>query len=372
MTSVSAEQLTVMHIDTERGWRGGERQALWLASGLQRIGHRSLVAARPGNPLATRAAEQGLTVVPCAPASEADPLAAYMLRRTILAEKVDIVHAHTAHAVALASLSVLLTPAKMVLTRRVDFPLRRNLGTLWKYSRADGIIAISRAVADVLVKSGIDRSKIDVVPSGVDLNRAIQPASRDLLAALGIPNDAPFVILVAALVPHKDPVTFVRAVGVARKEIPSLHALIVGDGPMRDAVERAVAEGGLNDAVHFAGFREDADALIAAADIVALSSKEEGLGTVLMDALALGRPVAATAAGGIPEIICNGECGLLAPIGAAEALGAAFVRILRDPALAAQLVTGGRVQARQFSIERTAERTAAVYQRLLAIPARPA
>ena len=370
MTGGNSASLTVLHIDTERGWRGGERQALWLATGLERIGHRSLVAARPGDPLAIRAAENGLTVIPCAPVSEADALAAFMLRRIVIREGVQIVHAHTAHAVALASLTILLTPARMVLTRRVDFPLRRNIGTLWKYGRAHAIIAISRAVADVLVKSGIQRSRIEVVPSGVDLNRAIQPSSRDELAALGIPGDAPFVILVAALVPHKDPVTFVRAIAAARRKIPSLHGLIVGDGPLRSAVESAVTDNGLENAVHFAGFREDADALLAAADIVALSSREEGLGTVLMDALVLGRPVAATAAGGIPEIICNGSCGLLAPVGGAEALGEAFVRILRDPALTAQLIAGGREQARQFSIERTAERTAAVYERVLAAPAR--
>ncbi|MGI9078780.1 MAG: glycosyltransferase, partial [Gemmatimonadaceae bacterium] len=203
MTSGNSAPLTVLHIDTERGWRGGERQALWLATGLERLGHHSLVAARPGDPLAIRAARNGLRVIPCAPASEADALAAFMLRRTVTNEGVQIVHAHTAHAVALASLSILLTPAKMVGTRRVDFPLRRNLGTLWKYRRAHAIIAISRAVADVLAKSGIDRARIEVVSSGVDLNRAVQPASRDELAELGIPNDSPFAILVAALVPHK-------------------------------------------------------------------------------------------------------------------------------------------------------------------------
>jgi glycosyltransferase involved in cell wall biosynthesis len=356
---------TVLHVATERGWRGGERQVLWLADGLARRGHRSLVAARPRQPLALRAAEHGLTVVPCDPRFEADPAAVVRLRRVVGREGARIVHAHTGHAVTLAALAALGTPARMVLTRRVDFPLRRNLGTRWKYGRAAAVIAISRAVADVLVAGGVERERIRIVPSGVDLERRIEPASRDTLAALGVPAGAPLVVLVAALVGHKDPGTFVRAIGAARRSIPALHALMVGEGPLRGEVERATAELGLSSAVHLTGYREDADALLAAADVVALSSKEEGLGTVLVDALALGKPIAATAAGGIPEIVRPGVSGLLAPAGDAEALGAAIARILLDPALAAHLGAGARARAAEFSVDRTVERTLAVYEEVL-------
>src|SRR5438045_1970313 len=118
--------ITVLHVDTERGWRGGERQALWLAEGLVRLGHRSIVAARPGDELARRAERAGLPVVGCEPMAELDPFTATTLRRVIRHEGVDVVHAHTGHAVALAALAARGTGAKMVLTRRVDFPLRRN------------------------------------------------------------------------------------------------------------------------------------------------------------------------------------------------------------------------------------------------------
>src|SRR5690606_2343696 len=141
--AMTSRPLTVMHIDTERGWRGGERQTLWLAQRLARAGHRSLLVARPGQPLAERAAAAGWAVIPSTPGSELDIAAARWIRRAILVNEVDVVHAHTAHAVALAAMAARRTSARMVLTRRTTFPLRSNPFTRWKYRRAAAMIAIS-------------------------------------------------------------------------------------------------------------------------------------------------------------------------------------------------------------------------------------
>jgi L-malate glycosyltransferase len=359
------EPLRVLHVDTERGWRGGERQVFWLARALARQGHRSIVAARADEPLAQRATEAGLPVVHCNPITEFDPIAALALRRIVRREQIDVVHAHTGHAVTLAALAVLGTTAKMILTRRVDFKLRPNPGTRWKYGRADAIIAISEAVAAALVDSGIPRSAIEIIPSGIDLDRQIPPASAETLESLGVPRDAPLAVMVAALVGHKDPVTFVRAIAAARRAVPSMHALLVGVGPLRPDVEAAIAETGVGDVLHLTGYRTDADNLLAAADVFVLSSKEEGLGTVLLDALSLGKPVAACAAGGIPEIIQDGISGLLVPPRDGSALGKAVAAILGDSDLRARLVEGGRRRVLDSSVERTAEKTVAVYRRVL-------
>ena len=161
----------VLHVDTERGWRGGERQVLWLARLLDRDRYVSVIAARPGEPLAARARDAGIPVVATRPWAEFGLIAAFALRRTILQRRVRIVHAHTAHAAALAALATLGTPARLVITRRVDFPLRANPGSRWKYRRADGVIAISRAVADVLLAGGVIPSRVEVIPSG-EIGRA--------------------------------------------------------------------------------------------------------------------------------------------------------------------------------------------------------
>jgi len=351
-----------MHVDTERGWRGGERQTLWLARELARRGYASPVAARQGEPLAERAAAAGLEVVPCSPASELDPRAAWALRRAIRERAIDVVHAHTAHAVAVAAVATLGTRIPMVVARRVDFPLRDNPGTRWKYGRAAAIVAVSRAVANVLERGGIAANRIHVVPDGVDVHRTVTPATRETLETLGVPRDALVAVQVAQLVGHKDPLNFVRAMARARERVPSLHGLLVGDGPLRDAVEREIHALGLDAVVHLAGYRTDADALLAAADVATLSSREEGMGSVLLDALAFGVPIAATRAGGIPEVVVDGDSGLLAERENPTALGDAIASILTDSQLRARLRASSAARAGEFSVERMADRTISVYE----------
>ncbi len=358
--------IRVLHVDTERGWRGGERQALWLARELADRGHASVVAARRGEPMAARAADAGLPVVDCAPATELDPRAAWRLRREILTRRIDVVHAHTAHAVAVGAMATIGTRAALVVSRRVDFPLRANAGTRWKYGRAAVIVAVSNAVAEVLVAGGVARERIVVVPDGVDLRRAVEPASSDTLAACGVAPNSPLVVQVAQLVGHKDPVNFVRAMAYANRVAPGLQALLVGDGPLRDAVVGEVARLGLGDVVRVVGYRTDADALLAAATVACLSSREEGMGSVLLDAMAFGRPIAATRAGGIPEVVIDEETGLLAERENPEALGAAIVRLVTDRALAARFGEAGRRRVREFSVERMTDRMIEVYERVTA------
>src|SRR5262249_2490797 len=157
-------------------------------------------------------------------------------------ERIDLIHAHTAHAVTLGALATLGLGIPLVVARRVDFHLRRNAGTRWKYGRAAMVIAISRAVAEVLQSDGIDRERIEIVPDGPAIHRQIAPASPATLASLGLPAGAPLVVQVAQLVGHKDPVNFVRAIVAAHDRVPALHALVVGEGPLREAAERAMNE----------------------------------------------------------------------------------------------------------------------------------
>jgi len=181
-----------------------------------------------------------------------------------------------------------------------------------------------------------------------------------------VPAGAPLAVLVASLSAAKDPSTFVRAIDVARREVPALHALIVGDGPLRESLASEISALGLDRIVHLTGFRTDPEALEAAASVVVLTSRSlEGTPGVLLDALALGKPIVATNVGGVPEVIEDGVSGLIVPIGDADSLGHAIARVVREPALAAVLGAGARARAPMFSIENTVERTMDVYRELL-------
>jgi len=358
--------MRILHVDTERGWRGGERQALWLASELARRGHVSIVAARSGEQLAQRTSAAGLEVVSCSPRFEADVRAAMRLRRVIRNRRIDLVHTHTAHALGLAAIATVGSGVPVVAARRVDFHLRGNLGTRWKYGRAAAVIAISRAVANILAGDGIDPAKIAVVPDGTDIHRAITPASPATLQALGVKQGAPLIVQVAQLVPHKDPVNFVRAIAVAREHVPTIQALLVGEGELRMSVENTCRALGLTGVLHVVGYRNDADALLGAADVVVLSSREEGMGSVLLDALLLGKPIATTRAGGIPDVVVNDASGLLAPVGDSRSLGENISKLLNDRALAQRLGDAARARVAEFSVERMADRTLSVYDRVIA------
>lgn len=356
----------ILHIDTERGWRGGERQVLWLATELSRRGHTVLIAARAEEPLALRARESGIEVVPCAPVFEGDPVAALRLAAVVRGARMDIVHAHTAHAATLGALATLGARVPLVVARRVDFSLRRTVLTKWKYRRAAAVVAVSNAVARVVAAGGVDPARIVVVPDGTDVHRLITPATPETLSSLGLHSGQPLVVQVAQLVGHKDPLNFVNAIAVAREHVAGLQALLVGDGPLRADVARAARSLGLDGVLHLAGYRTDADALLAAADVAVLSSREEGMGSVLLDALLLGKPIAATQAGGIPEIITHGVNGLLAPVADSRALGTHIAQLLYDQPLANRLGAAARERVRDFSVEQMTDRTLAIYDRVMA------
>jgi len=181
--------------------------------------------------------------------------------------------------------------------------------------------------------------------------------------ALGLDPASPVAVMVSALVPpHKDPATFVRALAAARRGRPDLQGLIVGGGPLLSIASRMCRELGLEDAVRLAGHREDAERLLAAAAVAVLSSRDEGLGTTLMDAMLWGIPVVTTAAGGVPEVVRDGVDGLLSPPGDADALGRHLVVALNDTDLRARLVANARERVADFSAERMVDRTIEAYR----------
>ena len=186
-----------------------------------------------------------------------------------------------------------------------------------------------------------------------------------MLEALGVPMTALVVGTVAMLTDHKDHATLLSAAADVAARVPNAHFVIVGDGERRAALQAQASELGLLGRVVFTGFRQDLDRLIPAFDVFCLSSKMEGLGTSLLDAMCFARPVVATAAGGIPEAVEDGVTGRVVPIQDPEALAAALVGVLHDPEGRERLGRAGRGRFEsRFSDTRMVEATLAVYDEL--------
>jgi glycosyltransferase involved in cell wall biosynthesis len=194
--------------------------------------------------------------------------------------------------------------------------------------QVDHVIAVSEAVRDVLVANGVAVERISVVRDGVDPEevRADALVPFDIRGRLGLAPDTPTAVNVAALVDHKDHRTLIRAALTAAQS--NLHWVVAGDGELRPSLEREIAQLGLQDRVHFVGYVPHVAALIREATVFVMSSKSEGLGSAVLEALALEKPVIATCAGGLAEIL---PADALVPCNDPEALARAVVRAIDHP-----------------------------------------
>jgi glycosyltransferase involved in cell wall biosynthesis len=317
--------MRILQVDSGREWRGGQHQVWLLCRALARQnGIEQLLVTRLDGELARRAAADGVNVQGTAWEIGLDPRAWWNLRRAIASFQPDIIHVHDSHALTLAA--TVAMGRKLVATRRVDF----HVGRFGAWRRPDRIIAVSTAVKDVLVGDGIPPDAIVIVPDGIDPDavRAGATPPLGIRRQLGLSDTAPLAVNAAALVDHKDQRTLVRAADYARNLAPGLHWVIAGDGPLRAALNTEIARLDLGDRVHLLGYVDRIDALIAEANVFVMSSKQEGFGSVILNALALGRPVVATGAGGIPDVL---PAEALVPVGSAEALAHRVVAAVAKP-----------------------------------------
>ena len=360
-----------LHVDTARTWRGGQNQVLLTVNGLRSIGERAALVAHPHGELRRRAAE-GLELIPMAPRTEMDLTAAWRFSRVIKRLAPDVIHAHDPHGVAMASLALSLGSStaqgrapRLVASRRVDFHLKGNSLSRWKHRQVDCFIAASEAIRQILLHDGVEADRAVTVHEGIDVEHVVAADPVNVHEAFWLPHQAPVVGNVAALVPHKGQRYLIEAAHLVVQEIPDARFVILGEGELREQLERQVHDHHLEKHVLLPGFRTDVLGCIKGFDLFVMSSVTEGLGTSLLDAMACSRPIVATTAGGIPEVVEDGVNGLLVPPRDARALADALIRALRDASLRQRFGTAGlaRVKAR-FTVERMVEQTAAVYARV--------
>jgi len=337
---------------------------LYLAKGLR--DYDNIIACPPQSSLAHKARCTGLRVFPVKMCGEWDLLAAYRLKKIIVNNSVRIVHLHSSHAHALGLLAARSAGnCKVILSRRVDFHIRNNILSRAKYLNVDRVIAISERVKRVLVSDGVPEERVDVVYSGVDIERFQNVEGEYLVSEFGLDRNNLRIGNIAALAWHKDHRTLIKAARIVIDRFPQAIFLIVGEGSLRRELEILIKKSNLEKNVKLLGFRRDIPEILSILDLFVLSSSWEGLGTSLLDAFASRIPVVATNVGGIPEIVKDRENGILVPPANPGALAEAIIFFLRNRDLACEMAKKGfRLVREKFNIGRMVEETRKIYDRM--------
>ena len=351
----NSQPLRVLHLDSGREWRGGQRQVYLLARGQREHGHEPLVIAAPDSPLIRRLRSAGIAVAAVRMRGDWDLAAARRVRAVLRTWNADLVHAHDAraHAIALAALLGRKT-LPLIVTRRVPFVPRGRI----KYGRRVArFIAISGAVRDALVTGGVEANRIELVYSGVPRPTVTRP--RNWRVECRWPADSVVCGIVGAMTAEKGVATL-AAIGERLPAKTREHVRLVMLGGQAAGSQSI---GGID--AFRAGFVDEIHGAMAGLDVLLHPSSAEGLGTAVIDAMSLGVPPIAFRVGGLPELIEDGKSGLLAPAGDVAAFAAATDRLVSDPDLRAALATAGPTRAADFSVDRMIRGTQSVYDNVM-------
>jgi glycosyltransferase involved in cell wall biosynthesis len=317
-----------------------------------------------------KAREAGIDAFPIVMHGEVDLLASYRMRQLISEYDYDILHSHTSHAHTLAFLGSLGKGARRLVTRRVDFSIFRHsflhLSGLKYRFMAHHYIAISHKIKEVMVKDGIPPERIFVVHSGIDPARFESSVKDHLIGEFNLKDGEHVVVNVAHLAGHKGQKYLVQAIPMVLDRMPNVRFFIVGGGELLGELQALANSLGLNEALIFTGFRHDVGAFYEIADVVVTSSVQEGLGTAVLDALALGKPVVATNSGGIPEIVQDDQTGRLVPPADPAALAGGIIELLTNRKQAKRMATKGQMIVRKmFSVEAMVDANIEVYRQIV-------
>jgi glycosyltransferase involved in cell wall biosynthesis len=358
---------------------GTERHILDLAMALPATGVQATIACPAASPLAQRAEAANVPVVPVEKHGLVDVGAVRALRALMREGRVDLIHAHNGRTTLNSALAACLERgfpcvatqhflAPDHTSRKGPAAMLHRMAHLYVNRQLRGLIAISEAVRGEMVsRRDAAPQRITVVPNGANAPQqsTLTPAEQ-IRRELGISEDAPLVACVARLEPEKDIGSLVSAFAAVSQRHPEAQCVIAGEGSLRADLDRDIADKGLRQSVRLLGFRSDAVSIINAADVFVLPSLAEPFGLVLLEAMALGKAIVATRAGGPREIVEEGRTGVLVPPASPAELAGALSDLIGDPKRRDQMGSQGRDRFQtHFTAERMARDMAAAYRRAL-------
>ena len=325
--------MRVLHSESSTGWGGQENRTLNEMIAMRDRGHEMAVVSRPGARILERAKEAGFAAYAVDMRGALDFPAIVKLRRLMREFRADIVNTHSGRDTQLAGMaarSLGRNRPRLVRTRHLALPITSK----FTYSTLpDKVVAVSSFVRDYLISAGIPDGQVEAVPTGIDLNR-YTPADGGgtLRSELGLPDATVLVGTVAILRVKKGHADLLRAARTVLQSFPDTHFVIAGDGPQTENLRRLIAELGLEARVHMLGLRRDVMNILQSLDLFVLPTHQEALGTAFIEAGAMGLPVVATDVDGVPEVVVDGETGVLVPPRDPAALAAAISGFLENPA----------------------------------------
>ncbi len=313
----------------------------------------------------------GVPVVTLPLRSRLSPGGLARLARWFRREHVDLVHSHMYRSNVPATLAARAAGIPAVLCQV------HNIGTweTWRQRWMDrwllrwrsAMIAVSEEVRrDVVANLRCPPDRVRVLYNGIDLSEYEQAVrSPALLRQLGVPDGRLVVVVLARLVEQKGHLRLLRAMETLRADLPPCHVLFVGEGRMRETIEREIHQRRLEDLVTLTGHRLDVPAILASSDLSVLPSDREGFSNTIVESLAAGVPVVATDVGGNREAVISGECGWLVPPDDSDALARAIKTVLGDDALRRRMSESARRRAQRFSLARMLDETRQLYREVL-------
>jgi glycosyltransferase involved in cell wall biosynthesis len=356
----------IVHIEAGRHLYGGAQQAAYLVEELAGRGHENVLVCATGAAIASRVAGAA-EVIEMPIGGDLDVRLVPRLRALLAKLEPDLVHVHSRRGADIYGGLAAGTRWPAVVTRRVDAaqwaPWAR-----FKYGRYAAVVVISRAIERALLEAGLPAERMHVVPSGVDTQRyRPDPEARTrLLDAFSLPGDAFVAGVVAQLIPRKGHARLLDFFPGLAARHPRLVVVCFGRGPLAKTLARQSAARGLDRHVVLGGFRDDLPRLLPGLDALLHPAAAEGMGLAVLEALAAGVPVVASAVGGIVDVIEPGVHGLLVPHHDARAWTEAVESLIADPAARRRLGAAGRRRIEDsFSARRMAEGNLAVYEGVL-------
>jgi glycosyltransferase involved in cell wall biosynthesis len=365
--------LKVLHLSSERSWRGGEQQIAYLIDELTGAGIESIVACRTGSAFEAYCIKNSITYKSLPFRNSLDVYSAWQIRLLCRRWQPDILHIHSSKSHSIAWLASLLgNNIPLVLSRRVAFSIRQSSLNIKKYNHPQlrKVICITEAVKKKVLPLLADPSQALVIHSGIDLSHyPPQPVTNYLKERYQLPANSFLIGTIAAFTKEKDYSTFLltaeKVIKNAGKQEQEIYFIAMGEGPERSAMEALAEKLQISPRVIFTGFIPEAKAHLQELDLFLFTSTNEGLGTSLLDAFANKVPVVATDAGGIPEIVRHEETGLLAPVGDSSLLAHHIQRLWQDTQFRNQLTQTAFRFVQSFDKNITAQKTLMVYRNIL-------